>query len=224
MTNMIKDVYKILVVEDTFKHQEAARALLQGHELTVVDCFEAACDALGGKGSRESISRLATPYDMLLTDLFYPQGQEARMIGDHTAASEQQPFGIFLAQIAARLGVPYIGVVTDMDHHKHPLAYAFDFFKDTDRERGIYGADHRFAVDASRVMYFDIRDLEDVYAFEHEGRVEHHLSWEGAEEAVKSRKGISLLDALDEVKAWKVKNWKGALEELVRQETAAISS
>ncbi len=216
MTNMIKDVYKILVVEDTFKHQDAASALLEGHDLTIVDCFEAACDALGGEGSRESISRLATPYDVLLTDLFYPQGREARMTGDYAAASEQQPFGIFLAQVAARLGVPYIGVVTDMDHHKHPLAYAFDFFSDP--ERRIYGANHRFTVDASRVMYFDVRDLEDVYAFEHEGEVEHHLSWEGAKEAVKSKKGISLLDALDEVKAWKVKNWKGALEALVRNE------
>ncbi len=218
MTNMIKDVYKILVVEDTFKHQEAARALLEGHDLTIVDCFEAACDALGGEGSRESISRLATPYDVLLTDLFYTQGPEARMVGDHAAASEQQPFGIFLVQIAARLGVPYIGVVTDMDHHKHPLAYAFDFLKDVDYEQEIYGAVHQFSVDRSRVMYFDIRDLEDVYAFEHEGEVEHHLSWEGAKEAVKTRKGISLLEALDAVTAWNVKNWKGALEELVRNE------
>ncbi len=216
---MIKDVYKILVVEDTFKHQEAARALLEGHDITLVDCFEAACDALGGEGSRESISRLATPYDVLLTDLFYPQGREARVTGDYAAAGEQQPFGIFLAQIAARLGVPYIGVVTDMDHHKHPLAYAFDFFKDSDPERRIYGASHRFTVDTSRVMYFDIRDLEDACAFEHEGEVETHLSWEGAKEAVKTRKGISLLEALDAVTAWKVKNWKGALEALVRQET-----
>ncbi len=209
---------KILVVEDTVKHQDAARALLEGHDVTIVDYFEAACDALGGEESINHISHLATPYDVLLTDLFYPQG-DGRMLSQKIAASEQQPFGIFLAQIAARLGVPYIGVVTDLDHHKHPLAYAFDFLKDTDREREIYGADHRFTVDASRVMYFDIRDLEDVYAFEHEGRVEHHLSWNGAEEAIKSRKGISLLNAFEKREAWRVKNWKAALEKLVQQET-----
>lgn len=210
---------KILVVEDTAKHQDAARALLEGHDVTIVDYFEAACDALGGGESIESISRLATPYDVLLTDLFYTQGREARMTGDHAAASEQQPFGIFLAQIAARLGIPYIGVVTDMNHHQHPLAYAFDFFKDVDFERKIYGAVHPFTVDASRMMYFDIRNLKQVYAFEHDGKVEFHQSGEGVNEAIKSKKGISLLDALREVKAWRVKNWKGALEKLVQQET-----
>lgn len=80
MKTMTGDAYKILIVEDTAKHQDAASALLDGHDLTVVDCFEAACDALGGERSVERISRLAAPYNVLLTDLLYPQGPEGRML------------------------------------------------------------------------------------------------------------------------------------------------
>ncbi len=131
---------EILVVENTLKHQVAARKMLEKHNIRIVDTFDSAIDYLSGKNKEK--------YDVLLTDLFYTQG-EGRMVSNHV--SGELPFGFPLALIALKEEIPFIGIVTDMNHHQHPLAYTFDFLKKPVR------------TEKSTLMFFDERDLNSLY-------------------------------------------------------------
>lgn len=121
------DKLDILVVEDTPIHLEAARHLLKDYNLRTVSDFDSAIDLIAG-GSYQEKPKMH--FDAVLTDLYYTQGRGA-MQSDRTStpANTQQPYGFPLAMIAAKCGIPLIGILTDLNHHHNTFAYAFDFFK-----------------------------------------------------------------------------------------------
>jgi CheY-like chemotaxis protein len=118
----------ILVVEDMPVHQEAASEQLGvDHNLEVVGSFDEAVDLFVGERNFYGKKKEEHNYDMLLTDLMFPQGRGDCQT-DKSKAREVQPFGYVLAMIAAKKGIPNIAIVTDGSHHNGGMVYAMDFF------------------------------------------------------------------------------------------------
>lgn len=138
---------EILVIEDKEVHQESARFLLKDYKVTIVGNYDEAMDLLVGGYQKEK-----QQYDVVLSDLMIPQGR-GDMQTDKSLASETMPFGFPIALIAAKQGVPYVAVVTDMNHHEHPLAYTFDFLK-TKRQQV-----DKLGIENTECMFFDERDV-----------------------------------------------------------------
>ena len=106
----------ILVIEDTEKHQENARDQFKDHNLTLAKNYEE------GKRFLET-----TSYQVLLTDLMMPKGGRDMMGSEGIKyIFDLLPFGFPLAFLAAKMKVLYIGVVTDVNHHDHPISAAID--------------------------------------------------------------------------------------------------
>tara|TARA_Y100000310_G_C20688765_1_gene820841 strand:- start:2811 stop:3428 length:618 start_codon:yes stop_codon:yes gene_type:complete len=103
---------EILVVEDTPIHQEAARELLKEYNVTIVGTFDDAVDSLHQK-----------KYNIVLTDMFIPQGR-GEMQRDKESASTPQDLGTYIAMYSAQLGVPYVAICSDSDHHDNAQTYA----------------------------------------------------------------------------------------------------
>ena len=118
----------ILVTEDTEKHQESARENFKDHNLAIARNYE--------EGAR--LLQSTPPYHVLLTDLMMPKG------GTETMGTEGMkyifdllPFGFPLAFLAVKRGIQYIGIVTDVNHHDHPISAAIDpissaYWRDSD--------------------------------------------------------------------------------------------
>ncbi len=109
---------KILIVEDNKAHlQNAVEQLGHFVDLTTAKNFDSGLDALrDGK------------FTFMLTDLMMPKGT-SRTMGDRGMEMifEEMPYGFPLAFYAARKEVPIIAIVTDINHHQHPMAYSFDY-------------------------------------------------------------------------------------------------
>lgn len=107
---------KILVIEDTAKHQKSAQALLKGHYLTIATGYDEAMEIMGKE-----------KFEVVLSDLYLPMSpktlsEKAFEIGKPTN------YGILLVLEAARRGTKLIAVATDLGHHDDPFAAAFDHF------------------------------------------------------------------------------------------------
>jgi CheY-like chemotaxis protein len=109
---------EVLVVEDAPHHQKAARQLLSDYNVDIVSTFDDAVDKLRNYGTRKS-------YDVVITDGFYPQGR-GDMQYDKTTGKDIHFFGYALTMLAVNEGVPYVALVSDANHHAHPLAYTMD--------------------------------------------------------------------------------------------------
>lgn len=99
------DALRILVIEDTPKHQASAKAGLAGHKLTVVTGYEEAMKIIGSE-----------KFDVVLTDLQMPMSStmlnpEAFKLG------ELVHYGILLMIEAAHQGAKHVAVVTDISNH-----------------------------------------------------------------------------------------------------------
>ncbi|MDO8515706.1 MAG: response regulator [bacterium] len=108
---------KILVVDDNSVHQDAAKAQLKDHDLTVIESYAKA----------EELLRKACEYEVVLVDLLMPaserlQGEGMRYVG------QEMPIGIFLALLAAKGGAKYVAVFTDSNRHAHPASACVDAF------------------------------------------------------------------------------------------------
>jgi CheY-like chemotaxis protein len=180
----------ILVVEDTPKHQESARQLLCDHNVDIVTAFDYAMDKLGGtRGEPE------TKYDAVLSDLLMPQGR-GDVQGEKWMASEQMAFGFPIALIAAQKGIPYVAIVSDMNHHKHPMAYTLDFLN------------KRMQIDGTRFQTFGESSLSRAYPMT-DGTISLECPYELPQD---QRQGYVTVGS-----GFKsVKNWKGVLERIMR--------
>tara|TARA_B100000315_G_C14502389_1_gene552952 strand:+ start:568 stop:1185 length:618 start_codon:yes stop_codon:yes gene_type:complete len=196
------DRTRILVVEDKEKHQRAAQALLANHEVIVKPTFDEAIDVLKGKDGfmTGGDDVAAVPVDALLTDLFYTQGRGECQASRHLGR-EEFGFGFPLTLIAALQGVPKIGVVTDMNHHDHPMAYTFDHLKQD--------GPARIRINDAEVMFFDERDLPSMYKTE-DGRF---LDYDALDK--ECPEGTYPFHLVDAGKAQVVKNWSAALDALL---------
>jgi len=223
----------ILVVEDELRHQDAAKALLQGHNLTLVDGFDYALDVLKGvENYHGTVER--KHFDVVLSDLMFPQGRgDMQGPESKTLAHDPLPFGFPLAIIAARQGVKHIAVVTDMDHHAHPIAYTLDHLKNKAKYSDIPA---RIPIAGANVIFFDTRDLPAAYMLK-SGKVStesidrplqraevqfpEDLKTDYKRTTVKKSEfypeGICF-ERKDSTYEKSVKNWKAALDKLIEGE------
>lgn len=188
----------ILVVEDSERHSEAAQQLLSYHNLVLAHGFDYAMDHLVGSlyGKRTEQS-----FDVVLTDLMLPQGRGETQ-ADKSRAYVEMAFGYPIALIAAKQGVPYIGIVTDTDHHNSPIGYTFDFLKD---QRGEL---EKMKIGNSILMTFDTRDVPPIYNLK-DGTLTTVSPFKASEEEKQNYIQLS------EFGYQTSKNWKAALEKLL---------
>ncbi|MEI7890492.1 MAG: hypothetical protein WCI36_00835 [bacterium] len=111
---------KILIVDDSKKHREAARKQLEtlGHEVVITGGYT---DVFRGHILKDN------SFDVALIDLLMPA--ESMTLGERGMEFFGQeimvgyPLSIFLAMS----GVKLVGVVTDTGHHDHPASAIMDF-------------------------------------------------------------------------------------------------
>ncbi len=175
----------ILIVEDkeiNLCTVDGIRA--QGHNVDVATSLSDAITLLGGQRKRyASLTGAKKHFDVVMTDLMLPYGEgcEAfRQSGGPDPKVEEAPLGYAIALNAARMGIPLIAIVTDMNHHMSPVASTFDLFylpegayatKGTDDARPAQFGSNRFAfrVNDSLVVLYDSRD------FPQPGKIEPEL-------------------------------------------------
>jgi CheY-like chemotaxis protein len=101
----------ILVVDDKPMNLRSAHKTLPGHDVTVSHAF----DETMGFFLNEKMERR---FDVVLTDLLMPLG--GTMVHDcvkRIDLEQQIPLGFIIALKAMSLGVKFVAIVTDMDHH-----------------------------------------------------------------------------------------------------------
>jgi len=109
---------KVLVVDDSLKHLEAASEQLGGdHGLVTLESYEDAIKLL----------EPGTDIQVLLSDLLMPA--EPYCLGPQGLKflGHEIPIGLVLAFRAAAAGVEWIAVITDANHHNHPMSAALDW-------------------------------------------------------------------------------------------------
>ncbi len=113
---------EVLVVEDTKEHIDNALKLREeGYTVDVVVNYRGAISAIKKKN-----------YDVVLTDLFFPWAEGADYPltpgdkKDREDAITPQALGYPLAMVAIAAGVPYVGIVTDANHHNGVMAATTD--------------------------------------------------------------------------------------------------
>ena len=112
----------ILVIEDTPLHQESADdQFLNQHSnyaFTLAHNYEQA---------KQLLTSINKPFDIVLTDLMMPKGSRDTMSPKGMEyIFDQLPYGFPLALLAAKQNVPYIAIVTDINHHDHPMSACID--------------------------------------------------------------------------------------------------
>ncbi len=117
---------KILVVEDSEFHQEAARQQLAGHDLTIAKDYAEAHKLLRGRIYAENPS--FPQWGIVLVDLMLPASMCGVHGGGESFEGEQMPLGTILAFMALRNGTKKVAVITDTNHHHHPASAALDNF------------------------------------------------------------------------------------------------
>lgn len=101
---------KILVIDDSKLHREAAQAQFPDDDLTVVG------DYLEG----QALLKNEHAFEAVLVDLLMPPPS--------TEWDEEMPIGIFLVLLAAKNGARYVALFTDKNHHEHPGSACLDAF------------------------------------------------------------------------------------------------
>lgn len=104
---------RVLVVDDTVKHQKSALVLLDDYDLTIATGYDEAMGLLA-----------SDKFDVVLTDMEMPMSMR---LSTHILG-KMIPYGLLIANEAARVGVKQVAVVTDLGHHTDPFSASFDHF------------------------------------------------------------------------------------------------
>jgi hypothetical protein len=118
-TNNVTKKLSILVIEDTLKHQQAARLQLAEHDVTIAGGY-----AEGNKLIWENEGK----WDVVLLDLMLPASMCGAGGSGEKMEGQEMPIGTILAFLALKNGCKNVAIVTDLNHHKHPASAAFDWF------------------------------------------------------------------------------------------------
>lgn len=109
---------RILVVDDKQEHLQAATSQLgPAHQVETRDEYTEAV-ALLTEGA---------PFDVLLSDLLMPAEPQTLGAEGLRFLGHEIPIGLVLAFRAAAVGVKYVAVITDANHHNHPMSAAIDW-------------------------------------------------------------------------------------------------
>lgn len=157
-------VVKILVIDDTQVHLDAAKQTLGGHDVTYCATHEQAHGLLAVQFNGERQKALVAQYkaegmnlndawakadaetklpywDVVLSDLLMPAGPMSQGGPGCQYVGQEMAVGWALALQAARNGAKYVAVVTDTNHHHHPASAMLDRFNR-----------HFFTIDGARVL------------------------------------------------------------------------
>ena len=151
----IENIERILVVEDTEQHIQAAKQQLGEYELIMVSDYRKFLEELVGTCIVETIAGYpnrielalgfpkSSSYDAVLTDMNFPE----------KTGSSENALGYAVAMMCAAAKVPLVGIVSATNHHMGPLAEGLAKLKHLD-SKGL------FQVGDTRIMYFDDDDLD----------------------------------------------------------------
>lgn len=90
-------------------------------------------------------------FDFVLSDLLMPKGSNEKMSRTGRFFVDQEMgYGFVIAMLAAKASVPTIMVITDGNHHDHPMIYAFDFLNGYGKK---FDAEEDFTINESKVMF-----------------------------------------------------------------------
>ena len=125
----------ILICEDTAKHLEAAREQLAEHNVFTASTLVEAMGFLGNKvfedidGYRDTLERKGRTVpvymggiDIVLSDMYMPGGN----MPIYELGDQLSPVGVMIALRAASLGVKFVGVMTDANHHSDAMTCGID--------------------------------------------------------------------------------------------------
>lgn len=127
---------KILVMDDNQTHRNAANAQLEGHDVTIVDNFDAAVELICPEYKDGAYH--PRNWDIVLTDLLVPATRKAQGPEGEQHVGKEMPLGSIVVLIAQSHGVKKIGLLTDHNHHNHPASAALDCLA----HRGAKGLKH----------------------------------------------------------------------------------
>lgn len=188
---------RILVIDDTKKHLDAALQTLVGHDVTIFNNYDKAVELLEEDYDGET----QLPYwDAVLCDLLMPAGKDCQGRNGLQYVGQEMPVDWSLAIVAATRGARYVAVVTDLDHHSHPASAMIDRIP------------RRIKVDGSIVMFTNSVARVGIVGSECDcptcnGTMKHRLSYDGSENNCSCKTGKSF-------SKWG-KNWGGILENLL---------
>lgn len=109
---------KILVIDDSHVHQQAAKEQLKNYETIVVGNYD--------EGQQLLVKR--HDFEVVLADLLLPASSQKMGDDGMGLAGMEMPVGIFLALLAAKNGAKFVAVLTDSNHHQHPASACLDPF------------------------------------------------------------------------------------------------
>lgn len=114
---------KILVIEDSVIHQQAAHQTLtgNGHDVTMVCTYDEAYRLING-----DFEENPEHWDAVLCDLLMPASEMEMGEKGLKYVGQEMPVGFALSLMAAMRGAKYVAVVTDTSHHDHPAAAMLD--------------------------------------------------------------------------------------------------
>lgn len=117
---MTQHLLSTLIIEDTELHQQSAiNQLFQRKEPYVI--------AKNYEQGKQFLTGIEKPFNIVLTDLMMPKGGRDTMSPTGMEyIFDQLPYGFPLALLAAKQNVPYIAIVTDINHHDHPMSACID--------------------------------------------------------------------------------------------------
>ncbi|HSX25084.1 MAG TPA: hypothetical protein VLG69_03915 [Candidatus Andersenbacteria bacterium] len=109
---------KILIVDDNGAHRASAvEQFGDDHEVVAIDSYENAIALL----------KPNCGFDALLSDLLMPAEPYCLGPAGLKFLGHEIPIGLVLMLRAARIGIPLICVITDANHHHHPMSAALDW-------------------------------------------------------------------------------------------------
>jgi CheY-like chemotaxis protein len=132
----------VLIVDDSpVNHISAEEQLELDYDLHLVGNYvEAERTIREGKGL----------FDAVLSDLLMPSEAQGMVPAVEAATKGQEmPIGIFLALTAVKYGVPLVAVVSNLNHHFHPAAWALDWLLKDPSDNG----PQIFRMGASRLQF-----------------------------------------------------------------------
>lgn len=112
---------KVLLIEDSSVHVQAALNQLSEHEITVFKSWKEFSNFgdFNGYPSAEKLLKFFQEYDMVLTDINIPG------VLDNDCSEPEAPIGLVIVLSAIQSGVKYIGALTDANHHCDAISKTF---------------------------------------------------------------------------------------------------
>jgi CheY-like chemotaxis protein len=187
---------RILVIDDTRKHLDAAVKTLEEHVVTLCEDYEDAVELIK-QGQ----------WDAVLCDLLMPAGSRGDRKG--VFLGQEVAVGWPLALLAAKQGVKHVAMITDACHHDHPASAMVDWLNDSCSEPEI------FTVNNTKMLFTNWPNFIQVELDEEE-ETECFSCFDGTKIGDKSTKCEKCNGTKRAMYAKKGKNWGEVLSLLLK--------